>query len=229
MERTIREQLNELAEEKYREFTSSLIPGKDNILGVRLPILRKMAVKIAKGDWQDYLAHAKEDTFEEVMLQGMVIGNIKEDIELILALIKEYVPKIDCWSICDSFCAGLKITNHHRERVWELIQPYLKSDQEYEVRFGVVMLLNYYVQPEYYLRAFMHFDHMKQEGYYVKMAVAWAVSIYFTKLPEQTLQYLYKNQLDDFTYNKALQKITESLRVDKETKKMIRAMKRKLS
>lgn len=227
MEKSIREQLNELAEEKYRKFTSSLTPGKDNILGVRLPLLRKLAMKLAKGDWQTYLKEASDDTMEEVMLQGMVIGYLKEDIEVVLALAKDFIPKIDCWPVCDSFCGGLKITADHKERVWNFIQPYLASNQEYKIRFGVVMLLNYFVSEEYAKKAFEHFDRIHHEGYYVKMAVAWAISIYYTVLPEVTMDYLKNNQLDKFTYNKALQKITESLRVDTATKEIIRSMKRK--
>lgn len=226
LEQTIRQQLEELAEEKYRIFTSVLTPGKSNILGVRIPLLKKIAAKISKGDWRTYLAGAADDTMEEVMLQGMVIGNCKEDIEVVLTLVAAFVPKIDCWSVCDGFCSGLKITKKHQQRVWEFIQPYLLSDQEYEIRFGVVMLLHY-ITPEYAPLAFTHFDRIKHEGYYVKMAVAWVLSMYYVNLPDHTLSYLGKNDLDNFTYNKTLQKITESLRVDQNTKEMIRNMKRK--
>lgn len=226
MEPTIREQLEELAEEKYRIFTSSLTPGKENILGVRIPLLKKLAKKLIKGDWRAYLKDAKDDSMEEVMLQGMVIGGCNADVEEKLGLAKAFIPKIDCWSVCDSFCGGLKIAVTHKERVWEFLQPYLNSDKDYDVRFGVVMLL-YYITPEYAPLAFAHFDGIKQEGYYVKMAVAWVLSMYYVNLPDLTMKYLQKNKLDDFTYNKALQKITESLRVNPEMKKLIRSMKRK--
>ena len=244
---SIQERLYELADEEYRAFSQKLTPGKTNILGVRLPVLRKLAEEIAKEDWRAYLKEAMEDSIEpqateqgneaeaskketsmeEVLLQGMVIGKCKADIEEILCLTAAFIPKIDCWPVCDSFCTSLKITNNHRERVWEFLQPYLRSDKEYEIRFGVVMLLNYYILPEYAPSAFAHFDRIVHEGYYVKMAVAWAISIYFIKLPELALSYLRDNQLDDFTYNKALQKITESYRVEQDTKEMIRGMKRK--
>lgn len=226
MEPTIREQLEELAEEKYRIFTSSLTPGKENILGVRIPLLKKMASKLAKGDWQSYLTQAKDDSMEEVMLQGMVIGYCKADIEEVLEWSKNFVPKIDCWSVCDSFCSGLKITKTHKERMWEFIQPYLCSDKEYEIRFGVVMLL-YYIEPDYIPLALPHFNKIHHEGYYVKMAVAWVLSMFYVNYPELTMEYLMDNELDDFTYNKALQKITESLRVDQKNKAIIRSMKRK--
>lgn len=227
MGKSIREQLEELIDEKYRIFTSALSPGRDNILGVRIPLMRKMAIEIAKGDWRTYLSDARDDTFEEVMLQGMVIGYCKADLEETLKLAEAYIPKINSWSLCDCFCSGLKITEKNRSRVWDFIQPYLTSALEYKIRFGVVMLLGYYVMPEYAPLAFAHFDRIKHEGYYVKMAVAWAISVYFIKLPELTMQYLKKNELDSFTYNKALQKITESFRVDIETKEIIRSRRRK--
>lgn len=226
MEHTIREQLNELAEEKYRSFTSSLTPGKENILGVRLPMLHKLAKKLLKGDWRTTLTLIGDETMEELMLQGMLIGGGTADIEEKLRLAAGFIPKIDCWSVCDTFCSGLKIAVTDPEKVWDFLQPYLNSDQEYELRFGVVMLL-YYLNPQYAPLAFAHFDRIHHEGYYVKMAVAWVLSMYYVNLPELTMEYLKVNHLDDYTYNKTLQKIVESLRVDQETKARIRSMKRK--
>ncbi|MFL1673387.1 DNA alkylation repair protein [Paenibacillus dendritiformis] len=227
MDTTIRAQIMALADEKYRQFSASLIPNINNVVGVRLPELRKLARNIAKGDWRAYLAQADSDYFEEVMLQGMVIGGAKADVEEILHHVAAFVPKIDNWSVCDSFCSGLKIASSHQERVWEFIQPYLESDQEYDIRFSVVMLLNYFIDEPYIHRVLERLDRIKHEGYYVKMAVAWAVSICFVKLPDITMEYLRSNSLDDFTYNKALQKIAESYRVAPETKALIRSMKRK--
>ena len=103
----------------------------------------------------------------------------------------------------------------------------MSSQLEYELRYGVVMLLNYYIEEEYIDRVLQLLDDVKHEGYYVKMAVSWALSICYVKLPEPTMIYLNNNALDTFTFNKALQKMTESYRVDVETKQLIRSMKRK--
>lgn len=227
MENNYRQQIFELIDEDYQKFASKLIPTIDNVLGVRLPALRKIAKEIAKSDWRTYLETTESEYFEDVMLQGMVLGYVKADIEEILSYITAFVPKIDNWSVCDSFCIGLKFTKVNQERVWEYLQPYLSSKKEYEIRFGVVMLLNYYIDDAYIDKVLQSLDRIKHEGYYVKMAVAWAISICYVKLPELTMSYLNKNTLDDFTYNKALQKITESYRVDMETKEQIRSMKRK--
>lgn len=226
MENIIRKQIFELIDTDYQKFSATLIPTINNVLGVRLPELRKIAKNIVKGDWRAYLETAKDEYFEEVMLQGMVIGYVKTDIEEHLSYVASFVPKIDNWSVCDSFCTGLKSTKENKERVWEFLQPYLSSKKEYEIRFGVVMLLDYYIETDYIERVLNLLDRVKHEGFYAKMAVAWAVSICYVKLPESTMEYLRNNTLDDFTYNKALQKITESNRVDKETKSLIRSMKR---
>lgn len=226
MEKTIRERLLELADENYQQFHSKLVPGTDNVLGVRLPEQRKLAKEIAKGDWRGYLATAPEDYYEEIMLKGLVIGYAKADLAEILTYIADFVPKIANWAVCDTFCTNLKITKKHLPEVWAFLQPYLRSKKEFELRFGIVMLLGYYIQDEYIDRVLALLDSAKRDGYYVKMAVAWAVSICFVKYPDKTMAYLKENTLDNFTYNKALQKITESLRVDSATKALIRSMKR---
>lgn len=216
-----------LSEPAYQKFSAALIPTINNVLGVRLPVLRKLAKELAKGDWRTYLLHAESEYFEEVMLQGMVIGYLQTDVEEILRYVADFVPKIDNWSVCDSFCIGLKFTKTNKKQVWDFLQPYLASDETYDMRFGVVMLLDFYIEDEYISRVLSLLDSVKREDYYVKMAVAWAISICYVKLPERTMSYLENNSLDVFTYNKALQKITESYRVDQDTKKMIRSMKRK--
>lgn len=227
MEESIRDKLKELAEEEYRKFSSGLVPDAGNILGVRLPHLRRLAKEIANGDWRGYLASADGEYHEELMLQGFVIGLVKTDIDERLKLIADFVPKIKNWAVCDSFIMGLKFTLKNKERVWEFLQNYTESGEEFEVRFAVVMLMDYFVDEEYVSRVLKLADCIKHDGYYVKMAVAWALSVCYIKFPGKTMEYLKNNSLDSFTYNKALQKIIESNRVDSGTKELMRGMKRR--
>lgn len=222
----VKEQLQMYAEENFRTFTMRLMPGVENVYGVRLPVLRKMAKAVIKEDWRSYLETASDESYEEIMLQGMVIGYARMELSELFARMERFIVKIDNWSVCDSFCAGLKITREHKAEMWKFLDKYLRSQNEYEIRFGVVMLLDYYTEEAYLQEALAFFDTIRHEGYYVRMAVAWAVSIYYIKYPKQVLEYLKENQLDNWTYNKALQKITESLQVDKETKAYIRSFKR---
>ncbi len=224
---TVCRRLLELADSKYQSFQSGLVPGADNLLGVRVPELRKLAKEIAKGDWEAFLAENDREWYENDMLQGLVIACAKMDFGRRMDLIRDFIPRINNWAVCDVFCGSLKETKKHRDEVWEFLQPYLKSREEYEIRFGVVMLLSHFVEEAYLDRAFAVFDAITCDAYYVRMAVAWAVSVYFVHFPDESMAYLLHNQLDDWTYNKAIQKITESDRVEKEMKDVLRGMKRK--
>lgn len=223
----IRKTLRELAEPEFQRFTSSLMPGVDHVLGVRLPKLRKIAGKVCRCRGTGYLLNAWDGTYEEVMLQGMVIGCLKEPFETVLPFIRAFLPKIDNWSVCDSFCCSLKIARREPEAVWEFVTECLRSERPYTVRFAVVMLLNYYVDEAHLPQVLCALDGIKSDFYYVRMAVAWAVSVCFVKFPGPVMEYLRRgdNGLDDVTYQKALQKIMESCSVDAGTKQEIRAMK----
>ncbi len=227
MQGKIRQQLEALAEEDYQIFVSRLLPSTKHILGVRLPLLRRIAKQLSKSNWRNYLQTAQNASFEETMLQGMVIGYVNCSPEERFSYIRMFVPRIDNWSVCDSFCTGLKFTKEYPEQMWDFLQPYLMSDQEFYIRFAVVMLLSYYIDEAHIADVLHLLDTIQQDGYYVKLAVAWAVSVCYVRFPEPTLQYLHRNRLDTFTYHKALQKITESLKVDAETKKRIRNLQRK--
>ncbi|MEK5061792.1 DNA alkylation repair protein [Paenibacillus sp. FSL H7-0326] len=227
MNNLLKKQLLALSDQKYQQFTARLIPNITNLLGVRHPELHKLAKTIAKGDWRTYLNQAEDEYFEEVMLQAMVLGYVKTDIDELLEYVAAFIPKITNWSICDSFCSGLKITKKNKARVWEFVTPYLSSEDTYHVRFGVVMLLTYFVDEEYIEQVLQKLDTIHSEEYYVQMAVAWAISICYIKMPEQSTKYLLESSLDKFTYNKALQKITESYQVSAEQKELIRTMRRK--
>lgn len=227
MQEKIRNRLQQMAEIKYRAFSAKLLPGVDNILGVRVPLLRKLAREVSRGDWQNYLAVTQDKYFEETMLRGMVIGYAECTLEKRLEYIKKFLPQINNWSVCDSFCTSLTFTIQHRPDMWCFIQPYIFSAHEYEVRFAAVMMLEYYIDETYINDVLAALDKIGHAGYYAKMAAAWAVSACYIKLPELTLPYLQNNKLDDFTYNKALQKITESLQVGEQEKNKIKKMKRK--
>lgn len=224
----IRTRLESMAETKYKEFSQSLIPGSRQILGVRIPALRNLAKEIAKGDWKAYLDNAVDDTFEEVNLQGFVIGYAKADYETLLPYIKKYVAKINDWSLCDGFCATLKITKKYKSEFKELLKVYAHKDTEFDQRFVAIMLMNYYLEDEDIDETLAMLDALKHDSYYRKMGVAWAVATAMAKQREKTLEYMQpgNNTLDDWTYNKSIQKMIESYRISNEDKVMLRAMKR---
>ena len=215
------------AEPDYREFAASLIPNCSNLLGVRLPKLRKKATEIAKIDANYFLKNYECIYFEELLLKGMVIGTLETDSKEFLTLISEYVPLITNWSLCDSFCAGLKLTNKHKKEVWKFLQPYLKSKKEFELRFAVVMILNYFVTDEWINKVLKALFTLKSDKYYAQMGIAWAISICMTKYFDLTLEYLKNNPPDFIILKKSVQKGCESLCLSKEQKQTLRSLLKK--
>lgn len=227
MKEEIRKKLFEMQDKKYKEFHSGLCPNTDNIIGVRVPMLRNYAKKLVKQyNPEELLKNIGNDYYEEIMLQGMIIGLTKDNLEVILKRIQQFVPKIDNWAVCDVFCGGLKITNKYKKEVWNFIKQYLESNKEFKIRFGVVMILSYYIDKDYLEEDFKIFNNIKHEGYYAKMAVAWAISICLIKFYNETVEFLKDSNLDKFTYNKSLQKAIESYRITKEQKDELRKMKK---
>ena len=214
---------------QYQKFHSSLLPGVENVIGVRMPLLRKLAKQVLKGDWQNYLQSALQETsnyYEEDILQALLIGTSKISYQERCEYIKEFVPKISNWAVCDLFCSTLKEAQRYKQEYWKMLMPYFNSCNAYDLRFASVMLLNYFTDDEYAEEALKLLEAIKHEDYYVKMGVAWAISIFYIKQPQLTLPMLQQNNLDTFTNNKAIQKIRESFRVSKEDKEMLNKFKR---
>lgn len=222
----IKKRLLEESEKDYKEFSAGLIPNINNVLGIRLPVLRKIAKAIHLSSYcEEFLKFNDVEFMEERMLQGMVIGLLDYTPENILLYVKDFVPHIDNWSVCDSFCTSLKFVRKNKELVWNFIQPYLVSEKEFEIRFGLVMILGYFVEEKYLARIFEIFDRIDSDDYYAKMAAAWAVSVCFAKFPDETLEYLKHSNLSKWIFNKSIQKCIESYRVTGDMKNQLRKMK----
>ena len=134
---------------KYQKFASSLLPGITNVKGVKRPIIQHFAAQIAKGNWQSYLKIADDDSFEEIMLHGLVIALIKETALEKQQKLEQFIGKINNWSVCDSVCANIKQVKAERWKWWPWVKKYADSDDEFTVRFGVVMILSHFIAEDY--------------------------------------------------------------------------------
>ena len=226
MENKIRQDLFAMQDLKYKEFHGSLCPDMDNIIGVRIPKLREYAKELYKSNKLEDIKIG-DKYYEELVIQGMLIGfQTKAPIEEVIKQVKEFVPKINSWAVCDTFCAGLKITKKYQTEMFKVIKEYLKSKQEYEVRFAIVMLLDSYINDQYIAQVLQILNNISLDKYYVQMANAWALSICLIKYYNKTLEFLKTTKIDDFTYNKGIQKTIESYRITKEQKDYLRTLKR---
>ena len=226
MENKIRQDLFAMQDLKYKEFHGSLCPDMDNIIGVRIPKLREYAKELYKSNNLEDIK-IEDKYYEELVIQGMLVGfQTKAPIEEVIKQVKEFVPKINSWAVCDTFCAGLKITKKYQTEMFKVIKEYLKSKQEYEVRFAIVMLLDYYINDQYIDQVLQILNNVKLDKYYVQMANAGALSICLIKYYNKTLEFLKTTKIDDFTYNKGIQKAIESYRITKEQKDYLKTLKR---
>ena len=212
---------------QYKDFNSKLIPNirKDTMIGIRIPILRKIAHGIYKSDYEKFLKLVTNKYYEETMIEGLIIAQIKDQ-ESFVHHAKKFIDKIDNWAICDTFCNSLKIINENKKYYFDFFEVFLDSNREYYIRCSLVVFLNYYIEDEYIDKLFSLIDNIKFNTYYVNMAIAWLISMIYIKYPKKTLNYLINNNLNDFTHNKAIQKIIESYRVLKEDKDNLRKLKR---
>jgi len=217
MIKDLKKELKGLSEPKYQEFSSKLTPNIDNILGVRLPNLRKIAKKIAKENYVDFFKQNDDEFMELTMLEGMVIGYLPLSEQE--KYIKNFIPKINNWAVCDSFCAGLKNIS------LEFIEPYFNSNKEYELRFAFVILLNYFIDSnyDYVIKKIMKFNN---EQYYAKMAVAWCLSICIIKNYSQAIKDIKIFDIHPWVFKKGITKAIESLRLTKDQKEELKLFRK---
>lgn len=218
----IKEKLYALKDEQYRMFTIQLLPGVKNMIGVRLPEIRKLSRSINSISYLEL--PPSTDTFEEIMLQGMVIGNIK-DISILFPYISRFLPLIDNWSICDSFCSSLKITKKYPTEMFDFLKPLWKTNEPFILRFCCVMSLQYFLKDEFIDLIFQNISEIENKEYYVLMAISWFLSIAYKTYPDKVKSYLNSLEPSCFIYQKTIQKILELKGISQTEKNFFRTLK----
>ncbi len=215
------------AEEKYRVFSAKLLPQKTELLGVRVPILRqytKTLIKEGKGEAYLAIPPQKLKYQEELMLYALILANIKLPEDTKIVKIKNFVPYINSWAVCDILCADLKGLKKAPQTYCEIFKPYIYSHKEYQIRFFYVLALNYFISENLLPQLFECIARQKYVGYYDKMAVAWMLSVAYIKFPQKVEEFLFNTPLDSFVYKKSISKICDSYRVNKEAKLHLRTL-----
>lgn len=216
----VREELFLNQDLKYKDFTKKLLPtvSEKRIIGVRIPVLRKIAKNLNGDNFNWYY-------FEEVMLHGLEIGYSNCDFDEKLRLLDKFIPRIDNWSVCDSVSSTLKFINENKEKFLNYLEKYMNSKEEYELRFVVVTLMNYYVEDEYIDFVMDYLTSIKSSYYYVNMAVAWALSVAFVKYECKVMPIIQQKKLTKEVHNMLISKIRDSYRVDISKKEFLKNSK----
>lgn len=221
-----RKMLLDAAEPKYAEFCAKLTPGKENILGVRIPAIRKIVKEILKDDWRPVL-ESEPEFYEEEMVQGLIIATAPVTTDERISMTDRFIGGIDNWAVCDVFCCSWKCPKEDEDRAFEYFGDLIDSDEEFIMRVSIIARMGMCKdrkKAEMLLKDLATHDH---PGYYYKMGSAWAVSTIYVYHPDLAEELLRSGRLEIWTHNKAIQKIRESYRVSNEDKERLRELKRR--
>ncbi len=221
------DRLFELKDEKYADFSSKLTPNIDriSIIGVRVPDVRKLAKEYIKDEESKvFLNTLPHKYFDENMLHGLLISEIKDYEECIIK-IEKFLPFVDNWAVCDIMSP--KIFAKNTDKLIDKIKEWLKSNKVYTCRFGIGMLLKYYLDDNFKSEYLKLVSNIKSEEYYINMMIAWFFATSLCKQWDDTIKYLEENKLDKWVHNKTIQKAIESYRITNEQKEFLKSLKLK--
>lgn len=223
--------LFENRDEAYRDFQSALIPttDKESVIGVRIPLLRKIAKTLLKDSYfvkeelPLFLKTLPHRYYEENLLHSFFVSEC-DDLAISIELTKEFLPYVDNWAVCDTF--NPKTFAKNKDVLWNYIEEWLDADKTYTVRFGIVCAMRHYLDDEFTSEKFEKTIGVKSDEYYVKMAVAWYMSMALVKRYDVAVKALQDGRLETWTHNKSIQKTIESRQVSNEVKDYLRTLKR---
>ncbi|MBQ1194057.1 MAG: DNA alkylation repair protein [Lachnospiraceae bacterium] len=222
----ITKELFKLQDSEYRDFHSKLMPeiSKDKIIGVRTPALRSYAKAVSKEPYAyDFLKELPHTYYEENNLHGALISLMYKDVKECLDAVEEFLPYVDNWATCDMMSP--KVFKKDLPMVYDRIKKWIKSNDTYTLRFGIVTLLGFFLDEAFEPEMLKLVSGIKTEEYYVKMAIAWYFSIALVKQYETAIVYFEKTVMEPWIHNKSIQKAIESRRIDEETKNYLRSLK----
>ena len=211
---------------EYQKFHSKLMPtiNPETIIGIRVPKLRAFANKLAKeGDYEQFLLQLPHKYYEENNLHAFLIEKIKDYDHCIEAL-DTFLPYVDNWATCDSLKP--KVLGKHCDELFPKIQQWISSTHTYTIRFGIGMIMNFYLDKNFKPEYLKLVSKVQSSEYYVNMMIAWFFATALAKQYEATLPYLQQKKLSVWCHNKTIQKAIESYRITPTQKKELRKLKR---
>lgn len=216
--------LTDLAQgnESYAAFNQRIVNTKMPVIGVRVPDLRRLARKLAPdmsaADISELLT-AQNESFDYVLLCGLLITHARLDDLVAIDLAKQYLPLVDSWAHIDVFVE--KKRRFAGEVWWDFALECLQNEAEFTVRYGVISLMTNFLDEAHIDQVFAALRRIKHDGYYVKMALAWLYATAAINFFELTLAELENGHIDAWTRNKAYQKMRESRRFTPEQQAVI--------
>lgn len=221
--------LFELQDIEYAKFQSKLTPTieKNRFIGVRVPNIRKLAKEyINNPESNVFLSKLPHKYYDENMLHGLLISEIKEYL-LCINEVDKFLPYVDNWAVCDILSP--KIFRKHKSELIIKINEWINSNKIYTCRFGIEMLMRYYLDNDFKKEYLKMPSQIHSSEYYINMMIAWFYATALAKQWKDTILYLENYKLDSWVHNKTIQKAIESYRITPEKKEYLKSLKIKLS
>lgn len=221
----ITQKLFELADAKYRDFQANLLPTVDKatIIGVRTPELRKLAKEMAgSAKAAAFMLELPHTYYDENQLHTFLLSACK-DYDICMEQIEAFLPYIDNWATCDQLSP--KILQKNPEDLLLHIKKWLASKHTYTIRFGMKMLMSFYLEAKFQSEYLAWVAGVQSQEYYVKMMVAWYFATALAKQYDAAIPYLEQHKLEQWTHRKTIQKACESYRITAEQKAYLRTLR----
>lgn len=221
----IQQRLFSMQDEKFREFSSKLMPtvSPELVIGVRTPQLRSLAKELSKTpEGEAFISGLPHKYFEENNLHAFILAGMK-DLGGLINEVNRFLPYVDNWATCDQMSP--KLFKKRPPELYDEILNWLKSDKVYTVRFAVGMLMENYLDEGFSPEHPELVAELKSGEYYVDMMRAWYFATALAKRYDDVIPYIQERRLDVWTHNKAIQKAIESRRITPETKEYLKGLK----
>ena len=222
----VTDKLFKMQDKDYRVFSSKLIPNIDinKIIGVRMPDIRMLAKEIKNDEYIDnFLEELPHKYHEENVLHGILLSYRYKDIDILLKKLDKFLKYVDNWAVTDVISP--KLFKKYPDKVYKYIVKWVNSKYEYKIRFGIVSLLQFYLDDNYDRKIIDLVKSIKSESYYINMAIAWFYSFALIKQYDDTIVIFENKELDKWIHNKSIQKAIESYRIDDFKKEYLKILK----
>lgn len=192
-------------EKNIKSFSEKLIPNLDYpVYGIQIPLIREIAEEIEDLDFEIRY-------HEDVLLRGFIIAKRKIPVDEKLDLITTHLPLLSTWDETDTFASSLKFRKKEMDKAYEYFYSLLSDERIFVRRIAVVWIMGNRKKVSAPLKEQLDgISKVRNDDYYIAMAVAWALSSYYITDRELTEPYIDK--ADDVIRKMTMQKIRDSRR-----------------
>lgn len=216
--------LEKYIDPSYREFNSKLIPGVENVLGIRIPVLRNIVKEMSEEEKEVFLNSLPHRWHEENIMHMIVITEEK-DFDKAKEMLLNFLPYVDNWQVSDVGIPKSFKDTKDREGLLNFVKILISKEGTYFKRYGISILMKLFLGDFYNSEVLDMVANIKSEEYYVNMMRAWFFQEAMVKRCDDSIKYLEEKKLDRFTHLKTISKCVDSRKIDEKTKLYLKSLR----